>query len=195
MSVARAALRMRRRIDHRPLEARMPRAPALAESPDHFERHVPGIRYEVLDDLVGYAIRRAQLAAYVIFDRVVGGTTFTTQRFSSLVIIEQNPGLTQTRLGEILGIARSGVMLLVDFHEAEGFVVREPSATDRRAYGLKITAAGRRRLAEVKRLVREADRLMGAALSAAERKQLFALLDKVGEAPAKPARRAAKGGR
>lgn len=151
--------------------------------PDHFERHVPGIAYEVLDELVGYAIRRAQLASYLDFERVVAGTKFTTQRFSSLVIIEQNPGLTQTRLGEILGIARSGVMLLVDFHESEGFVTREPSATDRRAYGLRITAAGRRRLVEVKRLVREADRQSTAALSAAERKQLLALLDRVGDAP------------
>lgn len=153
---------------------------------ERFERHVPGIAYEVLDELTGYAIRRAQLASLVVFDRVVGGTKFTAQRFSSLVVIEQNPGLTQTRLAEILGIARSGVMLLVDFHEVEGFVARVPSPKDRRAYGLRITARGRRRLAEVKQLVREADRLIAAALTAAERRQLGALLEKVGE-PARPA--------
>jgi DNA-binding MarR family transcriptional regulator len=167
----------------------MVRRASVPEATPAFERHVPGIAYEVLDELIGYAIRRAQLAAYEVFDRVVGGTTFTAQRFSSLVIIEQNPGLTQTRLGEILGIARSGVMLLVDFHESEGFVARVPSTTDRRAYGLRITPAGRRRLAEVKRLVREADREATAALTAAERRQLIALLEKVGHPPDKPARR------
>jgi DNA-binding MarR family transcriptional regulator len=165
------------------------RTAAAAETIGRFERHVPGIAYEVLDELTGYAIRRAQLASQVVFERVVGGTKFTPQRFSSLVIVEQNPGLTQTRLAEILGIARSGVMLLIDFHEAEGFVARVPSATDRRAYGLRITPAGRRRLAEVKRLVREADRHVAAGLSAAERRKLVALLENVGEPPARPARR------
>jgi DNA-binding MarR family transcriptional regulator len=168
------------------------RTAATDAPPGHFERHVPGIQYEVLDELVGYAIRRAQLAAYEVFDRVVGGTKFTTQRFSSLVIVEQNPGLTQTRLGEILGIARSGVMLLVDFHEVEGFVVREPSPTDRRAYGLRITAAGRRRLAEVKRLVREADRETTATLTGSERRQLLALLEKVGQPLPRSLRRPAR---
>jgi DNA-binding MarR family transcriptional regulator len=165
----------------------MPRSPVDPEPSHPFQRHVPGVAYEVLDDLVGYAIRRAQLAAYAVFERVVAGTKFTTQRFSSLVLIEQNPGLTQTRLGEILGIARSGVMLLVDFHEREGFVAREPSSTDRRAYGLRITPVGRRRLAEVKRLVRDADREATASLSAAERRQLVALLERVGEPAARPA--------
>jgi DNA-binding MarR family transcriptional regulator len=167
----------------------MARRTLSAEGPlEHFERHVPGIDYEVLDELTGYAIRRAQLASLVVFDRVVGGTKFTAQRFGSLVIIERNPGLTQTRLGEVLGIARSGVMLLIDFHEAEGFVTRVRSSADARAYGLRITAAGRRRLTEVKRLVREADRQITAALTAAERRQLRALLEQVGEHPAQPVR-------
>lgn len=156
---------------------------------EHFERHIPGIDYEVLDELTGYAIRRAQLASLVVFDRLVGGTKFTTQRFGSLVLIERNPGLTQSRLGDVLGIARSGVMLLIDFHEAEGFVTRESSSTDARAYGLRITAAGRRRLAEVKRLVREVDRQITASLTAAERRQLGALLERVGKPSARPARR------
>lgn len=155
------------------------------EAPAHYERRVPGIEYELLDELAGYALRRAQLASSVVFDRVVGGSKFTAQRFSALVLIEHNPGLTQTRLGEILGIARSGVMLLVDFLESQGFVERLPAPADRRAYGLRITAAGRRRLAAVKKLVREADRQATAALAPAERRQLFALLDKVG-APQSP---------
>jgi DNA-binding MarR family transcriptional regulator len=103
------------------------------------------------------------------------------------VIVERNPGLTQTRLAEILGIARSGVMLLIDFHASEGFVARMPSATDGRAYGLRITPAGRRRLAEVKRLVRAADRQVAAGLTASERRNLFALLEKVGELPGRTA--------
>ena len=174
----------------------MARRTLSAEAPlEHFERHVPGIQYEVLDELTGYAIRRAQLASQVVFDRVVGGTKFTAQRFGSLVLIERNPGLTQTRLGEVLGIARSGVMLLIDFHEGEGYVVREPSATDRRAYGLRITAAGRRRLGEVKRLVRKADHAITAALSVTERRQLCVLLERVGEPPARRARQGATVGR
>jgi DNA-binding MarR family transcriptional regulator len=151
-----------------------------------FEPHVAGIAYEILDELGIHALRRAQLGMLEVFTAVAGATRFTPQRFSSLVLIEQNPGLTQTRLGEILGIARSGVMLLVDFHEAEGFVERKPAGADRRAYGLRITPLGRRRLAELKRLVREADRSALAALSAAERRQLFALLARVGRAPAQP---------
>jgi hypothetical protein len=45
------------------------RTAAAAETIRRFERHVPGIDYDVLDELTGYAIRRAQLATLVVFER------------------------------------------------------------------------------------------------------------------------------
>ena len=42
-----------------------PPRPRKVENPRKpFERHVPGIRYGMLDDVVGYAIRRAQIARW-----------------------------------------------------------------------------------------------------------------------------------
>ncbi|MGB8436781.1 MAG: hypothetical protein WCE38_21240, partial [Burkholderiales bacterium] len=76
---------------------------------------VPGIEYDGLDSLLGYALRRAQIAAFEDFYRATAGFGITPPRFTALVILGANPGLSQTALGQVLGIARSGAMLITDW--------------------------------------------------------------------------------
>ncbi len=155
----------------------MPRGSPI---PQHFERRVDGIDYGVLDELVGYALRRAQIAIYVDFERTLGDRGMTPQRFSAMVVIAGNPGITQRDLGEVLGIARSGVVQLVHALEARGWVVREPDAGDARAWRLRPTDAGRASLADARRRVRAHDRRISRRLDAAERDALIELLGRLG---------------
>ena len=53
-------------------------------------------------------------------------------------------GRSQRELVEALGIDRSTMVRLIDALEAQGFAERRPHATDRRAYSVHITPAGRR---------------------------------------------------
>ncbi|SOZ37064.1 MarR family winged helix-turn-helix transcriptional regulator [Cupriavidus neocaledonicus] len=141
-----------------------------------FDPHVPNIDYGVLDNLVGYAIRRAQIRIYEDFVQSLAQWQITPPRFSALVIISRNPHLKLTELAQILGIARSGAVLLVDALEAMKLVARRPAAGDRRAYSLVLTPAGRRTLEAATQAVVAHDAHVSSALGETEQATLKALL-------------------
>jgi len=141
--------------------------------------HVPGLEYDVLDDLLGYSLRRAQVAMFMAFHEATRGMGITPPRFTALVMIGANPGLSQTALGNVLGIARSGAMLLADWFEAQGLVERRHRADDGRAWGLYLTPGGEALVQRVKRRVVASDRKRAAVLSGRERRELQRLLAKL----------------
>lgn len=140
---------------------------------------VAGLRYDVLDDLLGYALRRAQVVMFMAFHEATRGMHITPPRFTALVIIDANPGLSQTVLGNVLGIARSGAMLLTDRFEDEGLVERRPRREDARSWGLYLTSRGERLVERLKRRVLQSDRARSARLSGRERRELQRLLAKL----------------
>ncbi|MCI3133325.1 MarR family winged helix-turn-helix transcriptional regulator [Phenylobacterium aquaticum] len=101
----------------------------------------------------------------------------TTQRFSALVLIAANPGLKQTELAAIMGIARSGALAIV---EALGELVdRHPVPGDARAQALALSAEGQARLPAIIAEVRAHDREAAGDLTADEVATLKALLARV----------------
>ncbi|AZG16244.1 MarR family winged helix-turn-helix transcriptional regulator [Cupriavidus pauculus] len=155
---------------------------ALAPDPNggHFDPHLPNVDYGVLDSLIGYAIRRAQIRVYEDFVAALAPWNITPPRFSALQIIARNANLKLTDLATILGIARSGAVLLVDALEAMGLVERVPSPTDRRAFGLVLTDAGQKTLREVTDAVCAHDARIAGGLSAEEQRVLKGLLERLG---------------
>jgi DNA-binding MarR family transcriptional regulator len=140
---------------------------------------LPGVRYGVLDELLGYPVRRAQLLVYEDFMRALADWNMTPTRFSALVIVANNPGLKLTELSSILAIARSGAVLLTDALVESKLIERRDSPTDRRAWGLYLTARGKKVLNDVTRAVREHDARISSALTEEERRTLAALLRKM----------------
>jgi DNA-binding MarR family transcriptional regulator len=151
----------------------------LTDVSDGFDPHVPGIDYGVLDSLVGYGVRRAQIALYNEFLRSLEAWNITPPRFSALVIIDRNKGLKLTQLAQVLGIARSGAVMLADALTEMGYVERQPVQGDRRAYGLALTPLGRKDLRKIERAVVDQDQRVAQRLKASEREQLLKLLDKL----------------
>lgn len=142
---------------------------------------IRAIDYDVLDTLLGYALRRAQIAAFDGFYRATAGHGITPPRFTALVILGANPGLSQTALGRVLGIARSGAMQLTDWLVGHRLAERQPRADDGRAWGLYLTRRGTALAGELKQRVRAQDARLGARLTAAERRTLLRLLTRVAE--------------
>jgi DNA-binding MarR family transcriptional regulator len=64
------------------------------------------------------------------------GAGITPPRFTALVILQTNPGISQSVLGDVLGTARSGAMLLTDWLESRGLAERRHRPDDGRAWGL-----------------------------------------------------------
>src|SRR5690606_37333978 len=81
---------------------------------ERFDPHVAGVEYGALDELVGYAIRRAQILIYEDFLAALEPWDITPQRFSALTLIAANADLKLTDLARILGIARSGAVQLAN---------------------------------------------------------------------------------
>jgi DNA-binding MarR family transcriptional regulator len=144
-----------------------------------FEPHVAGVDYGTLDDLVGYAMRRAQLHMYEDFYRTLAPWRISPQRYSALTVVALNPGLRLTQLGHILGIAGSGTVMVVRALEALDYVERRAAEGDARAHALHVTAAGRRALRQIDAAVREQDARMTAVLSADERQALVRMLSRL----------------
>jgi len=140
---------------------------------------VPGLDYDVLDELLGYALRRAQVGMFLAFHAATRGLDITPPRFTALVIVGANPGIGQSALGKVLGIARSGAMMLTDWMEERGLVERRRRPNDGRAWGVHLTARGEKVLASMKRRVNAEDRKRAGVLDARERRELLRLLNKL----------------
>ena len=159
----------------KPPSSRGPRPGSIAR--------VEGIDYADLDEHFGYALKRAQIASFEAFRRATLSSPLvgdiTPPRYTALVILAGNPGISQTALGEVLGTARSGAMMLADWLEQRGLAERRHKPEDARAWGLFLTAEGEALLRKLKRAVRTHDRRFAERLDPKERRELLRLLEKL----------------
>lgn len=136
---------------------------------------------DVLGEIVGYALRRAQVAIYQDYMRTIGEHDIRPAQFAALSVIAANPGLSQTTLAATLGIDRSGAVTLIDALERRGLAMRMPSPNDRRTHAIMLTGAGRAMLETLNELVRQHDSRMTAGFTQAEREQLISMLRRLYE--------------
>jgi DNA-binding MarR family transcriptional regulator len=136
------------------------------------------IRQGALPQLLGYRLRRAQQAVFRDFAASVHG--LSPGRIGLLIVIDANPGVTQSRLAEAVGRDRSTMVGVLDELETRALIERRRGA-DRRTNGLWLTRTGRALLARAVREIAAHERRIAAKLSAAERKQLLDLLGRIAE--------------
>jgi DNA-binding MarR family transcriptional regulator len=113
------------------------------------------------------------------FARLLEAEGVTVAEWVFLRMLYEVESIAPSRLAERMGMTKGAVSKLADRLVAKQFVVRWADADDRRAQALALTGTGR---ALVPRLADLADRNDGAffgALTAAERRQLEALLRKI----------------
>jgi len=127
-----------------------------------------------LPGLLGYRLRLAQQA--VFRDYAAAVPEASPGRAGILFLIEANPGVTQSRLAQAVGLDRSTMVGVLHALEARELVERR-RGEDRRTNGLWLTRAGRALVASLKRRIRVHERRVASRLSAAERAQLLALLE------------------
>jgi len=118
----------------------------------------------VLNGHSGYFIRRMQVWIFQDFIRTLASVNIRPAQYSVLVVIEANPGLSQSDVAALLDIERARLVHLLDRLEERGLVQRLRSRADRRSHALFLTRAGRKSLKQIKSLAarheaRVADRL------------------------------------
>ena len=105
-----------------------------------------GLALGLLPDFVGYPLRRAQIAVFDDFMRTTGQAGLRPGQFSTLLVIDANPGSKQTDVAAALGIHGTNFVAMINELEARDLVERR--AFDRRSYALHLTQAGKKLLVQ-----------------------------------------------
>lgn len=101
-----------------------------------------GLDLDCLPTLLGFNIRRAQIALWRDFNRSFSDGDVRPGVFSAMLLANANPGIAQTDIASQLGIDKASVVSLVDRMEHTGWVERRRSTEDRRRQGIFLTPAG-----------------------------------------------------
>ncbi len=133
----------------------------------------------IMPDFLGYNLRCAQVAMFQDFNRALGQVEITPALFGTLILIQANPGISQSRVARSLRFDRSTLVQIIDRLEERGLVVREAAANDRRSYALQLTTEGGRMLTVIEKLAHQHEAEMTRALSDWGKRTLTTLLQKI----------------
>jgi DNA-binding MarR family transcriptional regulator len=134
-----------------------------------------------LDGVIGYQLRRAQLAVFDDFIRAFAEHDIRPSQYGALMAIDCNPGSSQAAIAQSLGIKRSNFVKLVDEFERRNLVARREVAGDRRANALHLTEAGRSAIAKFRPIAAAHEARVGAVVgSPRQQKQFLEQLERLG---------------
>lgn len=140
---------------------------------------VEAIDTSFLESLTGYNARRAALTVIEIFLDRMAVYGFRPVDFSVMSLICHNPGITSRQLCVALGILPPNLVGMINALEQRELIARRPHPRDGRAVGLHPSAKGQRLMRDAERTAADLESDACARLTAAERKTLNRLLQKI----------------
>lgn len=127
-----------------------------------------------LDRLIGYQIRRASVAMMARLVRDLSELGLTPTEASVLLLVEANPGITQSEVGRVLNVKRANMAPLTAALDRRSLVQRRP--VDGRSHGLELTPSGAALAAEALRSMETHDASIAASLSGERERDLRLIL-------------------
>jgi DNA-binding MarR family transcriptional regulator len=100
------------------------------------------VRLGPLGAFIGFHLRLAQDASFRSFAKHTGRRHLKPGRFAAMMVIHNNPGITQVALGRAISRDKSTVTPLIQELQRQGLVRRRRSSADRRSITLELTRAG-----------------------------------------------------
>jgi DNA-binding MarR family transcriptional regulator len=95
-----------------------------------------------LQNSVTFYLRYAQDKSFRTITRRAQANRWRPGVFSILVVVQKNPGINQTQLSRAIGRDKSSLTDTLLTLDEEGLVTRARTSSDRRSYGLSLTASG-----------------------------------------------------
>ncbi|MFO1117039.1 MAG: MarR family transcriptional regulator [Beijerinckiaceae bacterium] len=132
-----------------------------------------------LDHVLGYTLRRAQVAVFNDFRRSFAELDIRPTQYAVLSILAEHPGLKQGDVSAALGIKRTNFVAVLDELERRGLARREAVADDRRSRALFLTEDGAALTAKMKKMNAAHEARLAALLDPGEAATLIALLRKL----------------
>ena len=134
----------------------------------------------MLPKLLSFHLRRTQMAVFQhLADSMGSVEDITPGLFGMLQVIAANPGLSQSRLAEAMGVDRSTIVKVISQLQRRGLVERIGAADDGRRYCLHPTPHGWTALRRMEAAVLAHEQAFTAVLSADERQMLISLLSRL----------------
>ena len=131
-----------------------------------------------LNDIVGYNLRRAHGLQRQRFAHVFGPLGVRPVLLAILGLLYEQKPVLQSELGRLLAIKRANIVPLLDDLEQRGLVERLPADSDRRAYLIALTPAGRKLTLKLVDMHARLEREMIAHMGLQDRDDLLRLLKK-----------------
>ena len=128
-----------------------------------------------LPSFPGYALRRAANATAAELAARLAETGLRQSDVSVLILIGENPMVTASQIGRALDIQRANMVPLLKRLEDQGLIARAP--IDGKSQGLDLTAAGKARLGEARRVVEAFERELIARVPPEHRPHLLPALE------------------
>ncbi|WP_296926115.1 MarR family transcriptional regulator [Polaromonas sp.] len=147
--------------------------------PDKLPPAVETVDTSYLEGLVGYNASRAAITVIELFLQRMAIYSMRQVDFSVMSLITHNPGITSRQLCSALSIQPPNMVAMINALENRELIGRQPHPRDGRAVGLHATAAGRKLMRDAERTAQELELDATSRLTAAERKTLIRLLQKV----------------
>ena len=129
-----------------------------------------------LTTIVGYPLRRAQLAVFDDFNRRFAALALSPAQFSTLALIGANPGRKQSEIAGALGIQRPNFVAMMDELERRGLAERLRTPADRRSRALALTPTGEALVARARRDQAEQETEIERLIGGTSRELLIAAL-------------------
>jgi DNA-binding MarR family transcriptional regulator len=129
-----------------------------------------------LDDVIGYVIRRAQVAIFQDTDDMMADLDISPVQFAVIRLVQRNPGINQISLATTLGAESPRMVLIIDELERRGFVARLASTVDRRARAIFLTQEGRAIHTQLTKRVQAQNRRLAKRLRGDDPKMLLRML-------------------
>jgi len=152
------------------------RAVPLLKKPLRRRASRPAIDLGVLNERLGYFVRRVQVWVFQDFIRRLSSIDISPAQFSVLVVISANPGLSQAELAATLGIERARLVRLLHQLERRGLTQRLPSPADGRRHALRLTSDGKSLLTRAKALAAQHEAALKEKLGGERHKALLETL-------------------
>ena len=135
-------------------------------------------------DMAGHLIRRLhQLSTQVFVQRTqAAGFDLTPVQFAALDAIHANPAIDQARVAEMIALYRATIGGVIERLEEKCWIRRVVSERYRRARELSLTPKGKRILAALLPIVRDAQAEILQPLSGADRARFLELARQVVQA-------------
>ena len=102
------------------------------------------VRTAPIQDLIGYALRRAQGVVYADLNDALARISLRPLQFTLLLMVAENPGSSQSGVCEALGMQKANCVPTMSELERRGYIIRRKSTNDARSYELHITNKGKR---------------------------------------------------